>query len=437
MEAKTRKFKVNDKAREGAPVYKTVIFLTIFCLSLVLAENILAIDLPDCKPGYGRTPKSNNDCVQKNCETIKGAHYGYDQSCVCGSAGSKYENPADPNEACRRSINYKDCPGCIFACIHKNEKCPVTKETEENKKASPITPESKNSNASSLKVKPILTTKPRIKRTCTQYCSTLREGGLYDEVLEASGDYPLCKCMVDIRGNNNILVKTVTQNGDKAVTHKFNPTTGALIGKTIISREAERKRIRKLIGYKYSQEETDALLDDKRINKWFQYMMRDIKTQTNMLHLQFWWQHMVAILDHGFSGNSDEFVDTYNFGRCGDSMQWLEKNLAKDLKLVTADKKQGNKNDRRPEAMLSITGEKYNNMLNHVGLMIRPKGISNIAWLGIVKELSKKTREDRLTKDTIKDIDPRLLDAKVLDPYYKKVTTVREFIKGWPVLKIS
>ena len=31
----------------------------------------------------------------------------------------------------------------------------------------------------------------------------------------------------------------------------------------------------------------------------------------------------------------------------------------------------------------------------------------------------------------------KLLDAKVLDPYKKEVTTVRQFIKGWSYIRIS
>jgi hypothetical protein len=95
------------------------------------------------------------------------------------------------------------------------------------------------------------------------------------------------------------------------------------------------------------------------------------------------------------------------------------------------------KKDKHSEAMLSITGEKYGNMINHVGLMVRPKGISNVAWADMVSELMSKTQKGGLSANDLKNVDPRLLDAKVLDPYFKKTLTVREFIKGWSVIKIS
>lgn len=158
-------------------------------------------------------------------------------------------------------------------------------------------------------------------------------------------------------------------------------------------------------------------------------MMQDIDTRTSIVDPQFWWQHMVAIWDHGY-GNSADFVDTYNFGRCGDSMQWLEKNLAGDLKLT-------GKHDKKSEAILSITGEKYGNVLNHTALMIRPQGVSNIEWADMVTQLMDKTRAGGLKAKDLKYIDPRLMKAKVIDPYFKKTLTVEEFIKGWTVLKIS
>jgi len=423
--------------------FKSAIFLTIFCLGLFSIENTSALDSGDCKPGYEWEPRSGVGCVQKNCKDIPNAHFGYVKDCVCGSSGNIQENDKDPNKECYYPADHKSCPKCVYACVHHDEECPgikteAEKESSENNKEEAIKNNSgttagnqntKTNSATAPAIRPTLSTLSVSKRNCEGYCKGLKMGGLYDEVLEASGEYPNCKCVVDIRGNDNILVKTISQNGDKVTTHEFNPKTGSLTKRTTISRQAERERINKQQGYKYSEEEVDALLDDEKLEKWFQFMMKDIDTRTSMLDPQFWWQHMVAIWDHGY-GNSASFVDTYNFGRCGDSMQWLEQNLTRDVKL-------NGKNDLRSEVMLSITGEKYGNTLNHVGLMIRPKGISNIAWADIVSELSSKARKGEMTGNDLKNVDPRLLDAKVLDPYFKKTTTVREFIKNWSIIKIS
>lgn len=413
------------------------------CAVLFFSFSVGISAQEDCKPGYVWKPNSGVGCVQENCNDIPDAHWGYTQNCVCGSSGSIHEKNTDPNKECIYPADHKSCPGCVYACVHNDEECPGIKDNKDTKKSddenskkddqgsTPSQPakDTKMQIAAAPTIKPTLSIQSASKRTCKQYCETLKMGGRYDEVLESSGEYPACKCVVDIRGNDNMLVKTISQNGDKMTTHEFDPKTGALIKKTTISRQAERERIREQLGYKYSEDEIDALLDDEKINKWFQFMMKNIDTRTSLLDPQYWWQHMVAIWDHGY-GNSADFVDTYNFGRCGDSMQWLERNLSKDVKLT-------GKNDKRSEAMLSITGEKYGNVLNHVGLMVRPKGISNIAWADMVSELISKTQKGGMTKNDLKNVDQRLLDAKILDPYFKKTTTVKEFIKGWSVIKIS
>ncbi len=413
------------------------------CAVLFFSSSPEASAQDDCKPGYIWKPNSGVGCVQENCNDIPDAHWGYVQDCVCGSSGSIHEKDTDPNKECIYSADHESCPSCVYACVHNDEECPETKTSKNTKKSDDknLTKDDKSSTsgqpakgtktqtAATSTIRPALSTQLSIKKTCQQYCETLKMGGRYDEVLEASGKYPDCKCVVDIRGNDNMLIKTISQNGDKMTTHEFDPKSGALIKKTTISRQAERERIRQQLGYKYSEQQIDALLDDEKINKWFQFMMKDIDTRTSLLDPQYWWQHMVAIWDHGY-GNSADFVDTYNFGRCGDSMQWLEQNLSKDVELT-------GKKDKRSEAMLSITGEKYGNVLNHVGLMIRPKEISNIAWADIVSELIAKTQKGGMTKNDLKNVDPRLLNAKILDPYFKKTTTVKEFIKGWSTIKIS
>ncbi len=416
------------------------LYFSIFLLLFFPFLFASAASPDDCKPGYTWEAQSGIGCVQTNCKDISHAHYGYVRDCICGSSGSIRENPNDPNKECRYPSNHTACPSCIYACVHANDECSVAPglkntpksdklPTETTPPKPPQNPPVKTNTASSPTVRPTLSTQSVIKRTCAQYCATLTEGGQYDEVLETSGTYPKCKCTVDIKDKHNRLKQTITQNGDKRSTYTYNPLTGDLITKKTISLTAERERIRQQLGFKYSEEEIDALLDEAAIDKWFEFMMQDIDTRTSVRDPQFWWQHVVALLDHGY-GNSADFVDTYNFGRCGDSMQWLEQNLARDIQLT-------GKNNNLNEAILSITGEKYKNMLNHTALIIRPTGISNIAWADMVSELTTKTRAGGLTKSDIKNIDPQLLDATVLDPYFKKKTTVKEFIKGWSVIKIS
>ncbi|MEA3323024.1 MAG: hypothetical protein U9Q12_02275 [Patescibacteria group bacterium] len=418
----------------------TYLYCSIFLLLFFPFFSISAIGPDDCKSGHTWKPRSGVGCVQTNCNDVPHAHWGYTQNCVCGSSGSIHENPDDPNKECYYPSSHTACPGCVYACVHADDKCPTApglKDTIESDTSPPKTtqpkppqkPPIKTNTAQVPQIRPTLSTQATTKRTCTTYCAKLKMGGQYDEVLEASGTYPKCKCTVDIKDNHNRITHTITQNGDKRSTYTYDPLTGNLITKNTISLAAERERIRQRLGFKYSEEEIDALLDETAIDKWFEFMMQDIDTRSSITDPQFWWQHVVALLDHGYD-NSADFVDTYQFGRCGDSMQWLERNLAKDIKL-------NGKNNNLNEAMLSITGEKYGNMLNHTALIIRPTGISNIAWADMVSELTTKTRAGGLTKSDIKNIDPQLLNATVLDPYFKKKITVQEFIKGWSVIKIS
>ena len=419
----------------------TYFYFSIFVLFFLPLFHSSAIGPGDCKSGYTWESRSGVGCVQTDCKNIPNAHYGYVRDCVCGSSGSIHENPDDPNKACRYPSSHTACPSCVYVCIHADDKCPTApgiKDTSKPDKSPPETtkpnpsqkPPVKTTTAQAPQIRPTLSTQATTKRTCTTYCATLKMGGQYDEVLEAGGTYPKCKCTVDIKDEHNRIKQTITQNGDKRSTYTYDPLTGDLVTKNTTSLAAEKERVRQKLGFKYSEEEIDALLDETAIDKWFEFMMQDIDTRTSMLDPQFWWQHVVGIFDHGTEESSATFVDTYRFGRCGDSMQWLEQNLIKDIKLT-------GKRDSRNEAVLSITGEKYGNMLNHTALFIRPVGISNIAWADMVSELTTKTRAGGLTKSDINNIDPQLLDAVVLDPYFKKKTTVREFIKGWPVIRVS
>ncbi len=426
------------------------IIITIKIVLLVCFIFTFTANAKDCKNGYNWESRSEIGCVQTNCKKIPNAHYGYVRDCVCGSSGSIKEDPKDPNKECYYDQDYKECPECVYACVGINDECPKTKKESEIKKEdtqktkapststtpqTSITPQPlsspgsiKSTNNAGAKP-PTLTTKSITKRSCKQECERLKMGGKYDEVLEFSGEYPKCKCNVEIRDDKNRLIKTISQNKDKRSTYEFNPKTGKLLKKNTISIQEERERVRQSLGYKYSEEEIDALLEEDKINKWFDFYMKNIDTRTKLLDPQFWWQHFVALLDHGHK-NSADFVDIHNYGRCGDSMQWLEENFKNALKL-------NGKKDNISEAMISITGEKYGNFLNHTAIMIRPAGISNIEWADMVKELTDKSGNKGISGNDLKNLDPRLLNAKVLDPYFKKRMTVKEFIKGWSVVKIS
>ncbi len=401
-----------------------------------------AID--NCPKGYVFNSNSGVGCQQENCGSIPGAHYSYVGYCICGSSGSINENPDDPNKACGYDNGYSGCPGCVYACVHADEECPevfggagerafpddnrfpvetfATRETAEESRSETVS-------AQTPDLTSLLSAPTQTGRTCERECRKLLRGGEFDTVLESSGTYPDCHCVVDNKDKNNQVTQTVRMDGDIRTIYTFDPATGDLIKKDTISMNAERERIRQLLGFKYDEETIDAMLADDKITQWFNDKMIGIETSASYSTPAFWWQHMLALWDHGYE-NSADFVDTYHFGRCGDSMQWLEREITGDLGLT-------GKNDNKSEAVLSITGEKYNNALNHTALIIRPAGYSNIEWADLVTELTEKTRAGGLTDIDINSIDPRLLDAKVLDPYYKKQTTLREFIRGWSVIKIS
>jgi hypothetical protein len=427
--------------------------LTIIILATISTSHAA---ITDCKNGYKFNRNSGVGCQQINCNDIPDAHYSYTGSCICGTSGSINEKATDPNKACRYGNDHTSCPGCVYACVHLDEKCPdeinesdsfpelnnppPTQVEIPSTISSPPTPAAvpptavpanrpTQTNLSSGGIIPTPSATANNGMTCQKFCAKLTRGGLFDEILKAEGIYPNCNCVVDNKDDNNRLTQTVTQNGDIRTTYTYDSLTGQIIKKNTISIMAERERIRELLGFKYNEEQIDALLNDEAVNQWFENKMNSIETSTNMFTPAFWWQHLIALLDHGH-GNSADFVDVHNYGRCGDSMEWLERNFADELKLT-------GKHDKKSEVMLSITGEKYGNILNHTALIIRPSGYSNIEWGDAVQELMDKTRSGGLTKNDLLYMDSRLLDAKVLDPYFKKITTVREFIKGWSVIKIS
>ena len=383
---------------------KYLVFLTVLLLFIcglisfsIVSENLLAKP-GECPLGYRWSPQSGIDCIQINCPSVKDAHWGYTGRCTCGSAGSINENPKDPNTPCTLPNDHTACPGCVYACIHSSEQCPDNKSV--------IAAQNK----------------------CVDECRKLLGGGSdLSAILEASGSYPNCNCIVDVKDKDGQLMKTVKlENGDKKTTLTFDPKNGNLISNITVSLEEEREKIREKLGFKYTERQIDKLLSDEKIDAFFSNAMSDITTRTSILSAAFWWQHIWALFDHGF-GNSADFVEIHKFGRCGDSMEWLERKLSEELKL----------GDKKHEAFVSITGEKYKNILNHTAILIRPQGVPNDEWEELMVKLRDKSRQENMSQGEFKNIAPDLMNAKVLDPYFKTETTVEEFIKKWSVIRIS
>lgn len=78
-----------------------------------------------CPTGYDYKPHYGVDCVQTNCFDIADAHLGSTGHCICGSVGSLGYDPDDANKICKYSTENKSCPGCVYACVHTDEDCPL------------------------------------------------------------------------------------------------------------------------------------------------------------------------------------------------------------------------------------------------------------------------------------------------------------------------
>jgi hypothetical protein len=78
-----------------------------------------------CKQGYKLCPQCGISCIQANCDQVEAGHLSYEGYCICGSSGSIAENPKDPNKECYRKPDYAACPGCLYACVHFDEDCPL------------------------------------------------------------------------------------------------------------------------------------------------------------------------------------------------------------------------------------------------------------------------------------------------------------------------
>ncbi|MBU0612453.1 hypothetical protein KKB10_00400 [Patescibacteria group bacterium] len=426
-------------------------------LGVFLLIPSIAFSADDCKSGYEYQRMSGVGCVQIDCNNIPDAHYSYTQHCICGSSGSIYEDASDPNKECYREPSYTACPSCLYACVHADESCPgeerdnyveddqintndsnTNSSSNVNQSTNTNSTPNQNINVSTAGTNMSLSTTGNIDyNSCDYICSKFTRGKKNAVVTLAEGTPPNCKCQIDIKDDLNRLNQTINVDGNDETTFTFDPETERLIKKTKINRKDESEKIRIRLGYKYTQEQIDKLLASDKVDEWFNKQIKSIKTATSKWDPQYWWQHMVAIWDHGFNGNSADFVDTYEFGRCGDSMLWLERDLTGHLDLSDDKTKVGQKH----EAILSITGESYGNMLNHTSILVRPQGISNVAWEDLVKTLKTQSGGTKgnsgIANSNLKNIAPEIMDAKVLDPYKKEITTVREFIKGWSYIRIS
>lgn len=442
---------------------KYLFFGILFGVLLFLPFVVInAIGPDDCKPGY-KWDRGAIKCAQENCNDIPDAHWSYTSDCVCGTSGSIYEDPNDPNKECYYDADYAACPGCVYACVGLDEPCPdedsspgrddttrvinvnqnangnknTNSNQNKNVNATNSSNQNQNTNTQEAGTNIPLSTQGTTAPACQEQCNKYLRGKKNARVISVEGTPPDCECQIDVNNDHGLLTQTIVVEGDNQTTYTFDPASGNLIGRNRVNRREEIERIRQRLGYRYTQEEIDTLLDPDKVDEWFNTQIKPIKTETRMWHPQFWWQHVVAVLDHGFNGNSAQFVDVNQFGRCGDSMQWLERNLSSHLQLGDDPDQPGQKH----EAMLSITGERYSNLLNHTSIMIRPSGISNSEWEDIVKELKNLSGgaadNPGIKPNNLQNIDPRLLDAKVIDPYKKEITTVREFIKGWSYIRIS
>lgn len=495
----------------------------IYSLFLLLLLSITTAN--ECKNGYSYSEYFHR-CVQTSCEDgVRYSHYSSTGGCVCGSSGSMFEDENDPNKECYYPSDYESCPGCIYACLHKDEECPEKfakkepepldidgvltgdikilseKEIEEKKKKEeeqewedkttnwlgelmdklfPTKEEDKDNkdkelleqlnaawtktateeernpyeitgqgieggkNISDEELKDIFrwpslkddnkqeedeekkdiqenNEDAKCKASCTKFYGHL-EGA---EILSSGMQNGKCECIVDIKDEKDRVMQSIKAVDEVVTTYTFDKR-GKLLDKKVVDKVAEKEAVRKAQQNKYSEQEIDKLLKDEEIVDWFEEKMKGISTETKVWHPKFWWQHAKSLKDLGMEDNAS-FVYENGHGRCGESMNWLEQELQKKINL---------EDGKKEEAMISITGEKYGGMLNHVGLIIRPEGLSNEEWNDFVLELrAGATGDKKKTKGIsvrdMKTMDERILKARVLDPYFKKTSTVEEFMEGW------
>ena len=88
-------------------------------------EEPIPVGANGCLPGYEPCPRCGITCIQTGCAEIESGHLDYTGHCLCGSSGSINENPEDPNHECYYPATYRSCPGCLYACVHFEDECPV------------------------------------------------------------------------------------------------------------------------------------------------------------------------------------------------------------------------------------------------------------------------------------------------------------------------
>jgi hypothetical protein len=110
-----------EKTKKNLPQVKDIISPT----SVPATSVPIPTGEGGCKSGYKLCPRCGISCIQANCNEIESGHYSYESYCICGSSGSIAENPKDPNKECYRGADYAACPGCLYACVHFEEDCPL------------------------------------------------------------------------------------------------------------------------------------------------------------------------------------------------------------------------------------------------------------------------------------------------------------------------
>lgn len=90
----------------------------------IAPDPTLPKDENGCYSGYEWDIKVGK-CKQTNCNGITDAHWSYTVDCVCGSSGSDFENPKDPNKECHLRSDNASCPSCVFACVGLQAECPA------------------------------------------------------------------------------------------------------------------------------------------------------------------------------------------------------------------------------------------------------------------------------------------------------------------------
>ena len=277
--------------------------LVIGFLLLIPAVSVQAITEADCGPGYTWDRMSGVGCKQTNCNDIGDAHYSYTGHCICGSSGSINEDPTDPNKECYKGSDNEGCSGCLYACVGLDEDCPGDTGTTTNTNSSnntntsvstnPNTNQATNTNAnqntntnSNQNVNisqagtniSLNTGGTATGPTCESHCNKYLRGHKNAVLTSFSGTFPACKCQIDIKDDLNRLTNTISVDGDNDTTYTFDQN-GNLTKKVKVNRKEETEKIRIRLGYKYTQEEIDKILDPDKIEEWFLNQIKNIKTE--------------------------------------------------------------------------------------------------------------------------------------------------------------